>query len=125
MDFQFGYPASLAHVRISMRRQLMDMVKRHGIGALDLAPDWRLQIFRVRVPCRGASDFERHRTGCAVSLGELMQALGKQFSAKEVYLFYRSLRIVALKRQKGSKSQGFRCARQSLTARRGRTKRIL
>ena len=125
MDFQFGYPASLAHVRISMRRQLRGMVKRHGIGALDMAPDWRLQIFRARVPCRGAGDFERHRAGSAVSLGELMQALGKQFSAKEVYLFYRSLRIVALKRQKGSKSQGFRGARQSLTARRGGTKKNL
>ena len=108
-----------------MRRQLRGMVKRHGIGALDLAPDWRLQISRVRAPCRGTSDFEWHRTGLVVSLGELMQALGNQFSAKEVYLFYRALRIVALKRQKGSKSQGLRGARQSLTARRGRTKRNL
>ena len=77
MDFQFGYLASLAHVTISMRRQLRDMVKRHGIGALDSAPDWRLQISRVRAPCRGTSDSEWHRTGLVVSLGELMEALGK------------------------------------------------
>ena len=80
---------------------------------------------RVRAPCRWTHDFEWHRTGLVVSLGELMQALGNQFSAKEVYLFYRALRIVALKRQTGSKSQGLLGARQSLTARRGRTKRIL
>ena len=77
MDFQRGYPASLAHVRISMRRQLRDIVKRHGICALDLAPDWRLQISRVPAPCRGTSDFEWPRTGLVVSIGELMEALGK------------------------------------------------
>ena len=77
IDFQFGHLASLAHVTISMRRQLRGMVKRHGIGALDLAPDWRLQISRARAPCRGASDFDWHRTGLVGSLGELMEALGK------------------------------------------------
>ena len=124
-DFQFGYPAGVVHIRRSMACQVRDMVGRHGIGAPDLNAHWRFQIFRARAPCRWTHDFEWHRTGLVVSLGELMQALGKQFSAKEVHLFYRSLRIVALKRQKGSKSQGLLGARQSLTARRGRTKRIL
>ena len=32
--------------------------------------DWRLQIFRVRAPCRWTGDFEWHRTGAVVSLGE-------------------------------------------------------
>ena len=125
LDFQFGYPASLVQVRRSMRRQVMDMVERHGIGAPDLAPHWRFQIFRARAPCRWTDDFEWHRTGSAVSLGGLMRALGKQFSARKVRLFYRALRIVALKRQKGSKSQGSLGARQSLTARGRRTRRTL
>ena len=124
MDFQFGYPASLVQVRMSMRRQVMGMVERHGIRAPDLAPHWRFQMFRVRAPCRWTDDFEWHRTGLAVSLGELMRALGTQFSAKQVYLFYRALRIAALKRQKGSKSQGSLGARRSLTAKGRRAKMI-
>ena len=107
-----------------MACQVRDMVGRHGIGAPQLKANWRLHSFRARAPCQVTPDFEWHRTGLVVSLGGLMQALGDQFSAKEVYLFYRTLRIVALKRQKGSKSQGLLGARQSLTARRGRTKRI-
>ena len=94
------------------------MAARHGIGAPDLAPHWRFIFFRARAACRWTDEFEWHRTGLAVSLGGgLMRALGAQFSAKQVHLFYRALRIVALKRQKGSKSQGSLGARQSLTAR--------
>ena len=63
-------------------------------------------MYRVRVPCRETADFEWRRTGAVVSLGEFMQALGKQFIAKQVYYFYRALRIVALKRSKGSTSAG-------------------
>ena len=108
-----------------MRRQVMDMVERHGIRASDMAPRWRFHMFRVRAPCRWTNKFEWHRTGLAVSLGEFMRALGTHFSAKQVRLFYRALRFVALKRQKGSKSQGSLGARQSLTARGRRTKRTL
>ena len=54
------------------------------------------QKFRVRAPCRWTDEFEWHRTGAAVSLGELMRALVKQFSAQQVCFFYRALRIVAL-----------------------------
>ena len=68
MDFQFGYPGSLKEVRRSIRFQVMDMVERHGIHAVDLAPNWRLQIFRVRAPCRWTDEFEWHRTGAVVSL---------------------------------------------------------
>ena len=32
-----------------------------------------------------------------------MQALGSQFTAKQIYHFYRALRVVALKRTKGRK----------------------
>ena len=84
MEFQFGYPGGLLDVRRSMRCEVMDMVKQRGIDALDLAPDWRSQITRVRAPCRGTDEFEWHRTGLVVSLGELMRALGKQFSAKQM-----------------------------------------
>ena len=35
-----------------------------------------------------------------LTLGELFLALGKQFAAATIYSFYRTLRIVALKRRK-------------------------
>ena len=69
IDFQFGYPGSLKEVRRSIRFQVMDMVERHGVHAVDLAPDWRLQIFRVRAPCRWTDEFEWHRTGLVVRVG--------------------------------------------------------
>ena len=67
-------------------------------------PDWDAQVIRVRIPCRGNINFEWRRSGLVVSLGELMQALGKDFTAKQVYYFYCTLRIAALKRYKGSKA---------------------
>ena len=39
-----------------------------------------------------------------VSLGKLMRALGKEFTANQVYYFYRALRIAALKRPKKSQA---------------------
>ena len=49
-------------------------------------------------------------------MGELMRALGKQFTAKQVYDFYRALRIVALKRNKGPKPAGFGVAAVGVAA---------
>ena len=68
-------------------------------------PDWDAQVIRVRIPCRGNINFEWRRSGLVVSLGELMQALGKDFTAKQVYYFYHTLRIVAMKRQKCRRRQ--------------------
>ena len=77
-----------------------------GLGIGDLWPCWGAQVTRVRAPCKGAAAFERHRAGLVVGPGELMQALGQDFSAKQVCYFYRALRVVALKRPKNSSSQG-------------------
>ena len=90
----------------AMKNQARDMGKKSGIPSYKLRPYWECQVYRVRVPCCETADVEWRRAGLVVSLGELMQALGKQFTAKQVYYFYRALRIVALKRNKGSTSAG-------------------
>ncbi len=63
-------------------------------------PDWAEQRYRCVVPCAGAGDYEWVRVGPVVTLGELFMQLGKFFTAKHIYAFFRTLRIVALKRGK-------------------------
>ena len=83
---------------------LKNIFERHGVSLEKLVPNWDAQVIRMRVPCLGTNAFEWHRIGEVVSSGELMQALGKGFTAKQVYYFYRTLRIVALKRPKKSQA---------------------
>ena len=52
-----------------------------------------------------AVDHERVRTGAVVTLGELFMRLGKEFSCKKIYAFFRALRPVALKRDKAATSK--------------------
>ena len=71
----------------------------------DLKPDWAQQTWRVVAPCRGTMDFQWVRTGVVASLGQLFLVLGTYFTAAEIYQFYRTLRIVAVKRRKQIKGQ--------------------
>ena len=45
-----------------------------------------------------------------------MQALGQQFTARQTYYLYRTLRVVALKRTKGRKQRRFGMAASGLQA---------
>ena len=44
--------------------------------------------------------YEGGREGTVLTLGELLLALGKEYTAAQIYAFYRTLRIVAVKRWK-------------------------
>ena len=66
----------------------------------DLMPDWAVQRKRCAVPCQNAIEYEWLRAGPITTLGELFQHLGTEFTAKEIYAFYRTLRLVVLKRKK-------------------------
>ena len=66
----------------------------------DLVADWERQRYRVIVPCVGTQNYQWHRTGQVAALGELFMALGKKWTASAIYAFYRTLRVVVLKRRK-------------------------
>ena len=56
-------------------------------------PNWAKQVNRVTCPCVDpACGFEWARRGTVLTLGELFLALGKQYSAVNIYSFYRPLR---------------------------------
>ena len=57
------------------------------------------------VPCVDSVDREWVRGGAVVALGELFMRLGKEFSGKKIYAFFRALRLVALKRDKTATSK--------------------
>ena len=81
-----------------MRRVLRDSDGRYTVR--DLKPDWHAQKLRVLVPCGGTPDYHWCRDGLVVTLGQLFYILGKNWTAAQIYSFYRTLRIVALKRRK-------------------------
>ena len=68
----------------------------------DYEPDWPRQRHRCVVPCANAAECEWVRTGEVVTLGELFMRLGEQFTCRQIYAFYRALRLVALKRDKSA-----------------------
>ena len=115
-DVEFGYPGINAHVANLMQQEVASTAMSNGSSPNASAPNWRGQTIRVRVPCCQTVEFEWHRTGTVVSLGGLMRALGQQFTAKQVYSFYRALRVVALKRNKGRKPASFGVAAVGMAA---------
>ena len=76
---------------------ILDLAPHH------LFPAWEDQTNRVLVPCKGADEWQWHRAGPAITLGELFMALGKNYTAAAIYSFYRTCRLVVLK--KGKQSQ--------------------
>ena len=66
-----------------------------------LQPDWAQQVNRITCPCMDAHcGYEWVRFGPAFTLGELFLALGKEYTAVQIYAFYLSLRLIAVKRRK-------------------------
>ena len=67
----------------------------------DLQPDWAQQVDRNSCPCKDAHcGYEWARFGPVFTLGELFLALGKEYTARQIYGFYLSLRLIAVKRRK-------------------------
>jgi len=68
-------------------------------------PDWPNQINRFLVPC--CENPQKHwvRQAKGISLGQLFWHHGHRWSAKSLYMFYQSCRVLALK-QTRTKSSG-------------------
>ena len=81
------------------RKQVMTV--EPNLRMADLMPHWHKQRYRVIVPCVGTKKYQWHRTGQVVALGELFMALGQTCTASAIYSFYRTCRVVVLKRVKG------------------------
>ena len=74
-----------------------------------MLPCWRKQHNRCIVPCNDADTHEWLRAGPVTTLGELFKHLGTDHAAKTFYGFYRTCRLIVLKRKKDaakSKPQG-------------------
>ncbi len=67
-------------------------------------PAWKKQHLRVAVPIMQPNSvsgmWEWRRVRNVTTLGELLLYLGDRYTAKQIYYFYRTLRIIAAKRQK-------------------------
>ena len=107
-DLEYGYPPAQDSFR-KMNSEVERVLRESsglGINRNTLAPNWAAQCLRTVVPCVGANAYEWRRTGQVVTLGALFMALGNKWSALFIYYFYRTLRIVAIKRPKNSVSAG-------------------
>ena len=83
---------------------------------LMLAPNWPKQWNRLQVPCVGTGFRMWFRTGKVITLGELFLALGRVYTAASIYAFYRTLRLVVIKRRpQKSYSPGSASASTGLT----------
>ena len=80
-----------------------DVVARR-LNLADVLPGWSRQVFRTVCPCVGTDRWAWFRTGHVVNLGQLFLILGHpRFSEKDaaqIYQYYCTLRIVAVKRRK-------------------------
>ena len=66
----------------------------------DMMPDWAEQWNRCIAPCNSAASHEWLRKSPVITLGELFQRLGTAHTAKTIYGFYRTRRLVVLKKRK-------------------------
>ena len=96
---QGGLPSDTSLVMNFESKRVMRMEPE--LRRADLSPDWGRQRYRVLVPCVGTEKYQWHRTGQVVALGELFMALGQTCTASAIYSFYRTCRVVVLKRVKG------------------------
>ena len=74
----------------------------HGfpLARKDLAPNRDTQAVRTVMP-RQNPQWEWRRSGLVLTLGELFVMLGEDYNAAQIYYFFRTLCLVAVKRRKG------------------------
>ena len=64
-------------------------------------PDWDKQVYLCVVPCKDPwVIYHWRRETLCTTLGDMFKALGPNHSAREIYYFYRSRKIVARKMMK-------------------------
>ncbi len=97
---RFDYAGARTRSEIARLQRLLGGKRKRDHS--DYEPDWPRQRHRCVVPCANAAEYEWVRTGEVVTLGELFMRLGEQFTCRKIYAFFRTLRLVALKRDKAA-----------------------
>ena len=101
-----AYLSEEAHLCISNQAEVAANVRNCEL--LVFMPDWKNQHLRVAVlimqPDSVRSVCEWRRLCNVTTLGELLVRLGDRYAAEQIYYFYRTLRVVAVKRKKPSRS---------------------
>ena len=101
-DTEYGYNANVDDVKRQIGYQISQaLLAEPGLPRQGLSPDWRNQKYRIVVPCKSNEEHAWYRTGLTVSLGEMFLHLGMNWTARQIYYLFRSMRIVGLKRRKG------------------------
>ena len=101
---EFGRPRFQAAEGIMHQRIQELAVVDTGIRSMNLDPAWDIQQERLTVPCIMSQTWHWYRVGPVITLGELFSAFGHKYTAKEIYRFYLSRRLVVVKRDKHSKT---------------------
>ena len=83
----------------SMRRDIQDRMGT-AITDRDLQPDKANLKNRMFMPCRGTTQWAWVRAGNVITLGELFHELFHLYTSREIYDFYLSLEILAVKQKK-------------------------
>ena len=98
-DPEFGWPGVLKELSLFTFKEIEKIKQlRCQIRTKDLFPDWTKQVTRITCPCMDPDcGYEWARDGMVMTLGELFMVLGKKHTASQIYAFYRTLRIVAVK----------------------------
>ena len=81
-------------------------------ASIEDRPDWENQVNRFLVPCKHNPDKHWLRRARGISLGKLFIHHGKTWSARTLYEFYLSNRVLALKRKCGKSSVAKLCAKR-------------
>ena len=101
-DLDFGWPGTWVAFEVQVDLEIR-RIRNEGCRtpARDLRPDWKEQVSHITCPCLDPEcGYEWARGGKVITMGELFLALGKQYTAAQIYSFYRTLRLVAVKRRK-------------------------
>ena len=95
------------HYRAPKLTHFDKQIMRHDIKAQatwttqsDLEPDQVRSRNRMFMPCRGTTQWAWVRAGNVITLGELFHGLFHQYTSREIYDFYLSLDILAVKQKK-------------------------
>ena len=97
--YDCGYSANRDHLH-NQYQQIRAQLGHPDLKFDMLLPNWKGQWNRLQVPCAKSDKYMWFRTGDVITLGELFLVLGRVHTAASIYAFYRTLRIVVLKRCK-------------------------
>ena len=81
-------------------------------ASIEDRPDWKNQVNRFLVPCKHNPDKHWLRRARGISLGKLFIHHGKTWSARTLYEFYLSNRVLALKMKHHNSSVAKLCAKR-------------